>query len=347
MPELYTNEQMISDLNAAAALVAGGIPDSPLLLTAGVRALITALTETGTRMAEQAAGDPLPEEDDDDNCNCSFCRTRREQQPTTTIIPDITEEEESPIEGRIKHYAAMEPEEFRNHILMGWELETQESSVGDVQAEWEEWNEDTPGLEAKYDGTVGGAEITTIGANTFDACVGYINQFALTESWEADEECSFHIHVSLPGIRPSYGAGMQRELMAYVLYRVHKQPERYQFLRDRWLHETEDEEQREFFRLEECDDRYTFVAHRGNTWEFRCFGNVNCVGDAMKCLQLAVDAMHHVYKTKAGLVPRITPNTDASEGKVFEEDDDSDIWITDFSSMLDYYTNAAQRVSNE
>jgi len=137
----------------------------------------------------------------------------------------------------------------------------------------------------KSDGSVQGPEITTIGAKTFSEVLDDVDLLFPTlrgVGVAVDHGCSFHIHVSADGVRPVHSAAFQAAMIAFVL-NSDSVPTR---VRDRWSSDS----LRRYYNFGLDGDKYRFVAYRGNTWEFRCFGNISDTTDAKVCLQLAATA---------------------------------------------------------
>jgi hypothetical protein len=112
--------------------------------------------------------------------------------------------------------------------------------------------------------------------------------------FEIDEGCSFHIHLSVQGVRHRYGKRMQADLMAYLLENQHRLPDG---VRDRLKSSAI-----RFCKFNIAAEKFTAVhGHSHGTWEFRLFGNVTTQHEAWKCLLLAIDALRHAYRVKEGM----------------------------------------------
>lgn len=167
------------------------------------------------------------------------------------------------------------------------------------------------GLTYESDGTVDGPEIQTAGPNSFITCMQHADWLFSNMDMTIDERCSFHIHLSIPGIKHTYGRNLQIALMLSVLLT----PDRPSALHDRWNftperdddedYDCDEDEQKSwlerYFDVRPSANKYSFVAHRGDTWEFRGFGNVSNADDARWCLKAAVKAMQRGYRLLHGI----------------------------------------------
>jgi hypothetical protein len=160
-------------------------------------------------------------------------------------------------------------------------------------AEWMRDNYRIPtDVQVGHDGSVSGFEFRTRGALTYmrfrRAAEGIYRL-----SHDVDTECSFHIHLAVRGVKHQYGERMQMALVEYLTRNISRVPES---VRTRW---TEDNQY--ISRLVSEAEKYSFIRfHPQGTWEFRCFGNVQSSADAMRCLDLAVDAMQFAYRAVSG-----------------------------------------------
>lgn len=151
------------------------------------------------------------------------------------------------------------------------------------------------GIEAKHDGSVEGPEFVVAGegtsANQFSVLLSRLfKQYNL----EVDTRCSFHVHLSVPGIKHTYGPMLQCYMMEYLINNLHRVPES---VRERWCDDTN------YFKPNLSTDKYTFINFHSDykTWEFRCFGNVSNHKDGMRCLKLAVESLQYAYKVSLGV----------------------------------------------
>jgi hypothetical protein len=149
-------------------------------------------------------------------------------------------------------------------------------------------------MEVGSDSSVDGFEFRTRGGLSYadfrTALVG-----TMAHDHTVDEGCSFHIHLSLPGVKHKYGAKMQAAMVEYIAERILDLPEGVQ-------NRLSGTGTNNFIKgLFESREKYSFVNyHRQGTWEFRCFGNVNSTRDGMVCLDIAIEALAHAYKVVRG-----------------------------------------------
>lgn len=153
---------------------------------------------------------------------------------------------------------------------------------------------DVPNVEVGYDDSVDGFEFRTIGGLRSTQFLTALKKL-FRHRHNIDVGCSFHIHLSIPGIRHSYGHHLQVAMVEYLLEHKDEVP---RSVLSRW----EDGEVTRYFEPV-CDtDKFNFVHFHGRqrTWEFRCFGNVKSWADGWKCLKLAIRALQHGYKVILG-----------------------------------------------
>jgi hypothetical protein len=149
-------------------------------------------------------------------------------------------------------------------------------------------------MEVGSDSSVNGFEFRTRGGLSYadfrTALVG-----TMAHDHTVDEGCSFHIHLSLPGVKHKYGAKMQAAMVEYIAERILDLPEGVQ-------NRLSGTGTNNFIKgLFESREKYSFVNyHRQGTWEFRCFGNVNSTWGGMVCLDIAIEALAHAYKVVRG-----------------------------------------------
>lgn len=182
-------------------------------------------------------------------------------------------------------------------IRCGFELEFQSvngiSEDGDPDYESGVDEEiSAPHIEVGSDNSVRGGEVRTLGALKPTEFMAAATALFTGHDFEIDTGCSFHIHLSVPGIRHTYGTRLQGELMAYILENSHRLPES---VRDRLC---SDAVRFCMFKLDR-DKMRAVHGHPQRTWEFRLFGNVTNQYDAWKCLLLAIDALRHAYQVQA------------------------------------------------
>lgn len=149
-------------------------------------------------------------------------------------------------------------------------------------------------LTMEHDGSVNGPEIQTVGPKTVKEFLRLAKK-VFKQEMTIDHECSFHIHVSVDGVKHVYGAMLQRAVYYYFYNNLDRVPES---VMQRWANR---EWRDRYFAIEHNSDRkYSFVAWRNehSTIEFRCFGNVTNYKDARKCLILAVEALIWAYTNR-------------------------------------------------
>lgn len=160
-----------------------------------------------------------------------------------------------------------------------------------------------PYIEVGSDSSVRGGEIRTIGALSpqefMSAAIALFNG----HDFEIDEGCSFHIHLSVPGVKHTYGKRLQAEMMAYLLEHSNRLPRRVQ--------ERLKSSAIRFCQFKLDSDKMRAVhGHPQKTWEFRLFGNITKATDAWRCLLLAIDALRHAYRVRLNMTkPLIDADT--------------------------------------
>jgi hypothetical protein len=155
-------------------------------------------------------------------------------------------------------------------------------------------------LERVDDSTVAGGEIRPTDPLSFEDTVKALKELdrriGIAEL-ECDNECSFHIHLSIHGRKHSYGKLVQYLMTKYVIDNMDRLPtncvERISSNNQEWI--------TKYFnpRLSESD-RYCFVRYcqAYSSWEFRGFGNVQSYEEAMICIELAMEAYDYAYTNK-------------------------------------------------
>lgn len=147
-------------------------------------------------------------------------------------------------------------------------------------------------IEVGIDGSVDGFEFRTKGALTYIDFMRAANYVFGDFEHEIDEKCSFHIHLSIEGVKHLYGARFQAALVEYITDNRFSLPENVK-------NRIENAQNNEFIcGIIEERKKYCFVRNHDfyNTWEFRCFGHVESASEAKKCLDLAIDAMNYAYQ---------------------------------------------------
>jgi hemolysin activation/secretion protein len=121
-----------------------------------------------------------------------------------------------------------------------------------------------------------------------------------------DNNCSFHIHLSVDGVKHVYGQQTQAEMSAYLLKNIDEFPksvqDRLRTDATRWCEPRVSTE------------KYTFINYNADfgTWEFRLWGNINNYQDAKKALFLSIRALKHAYRVKTGISKPILRKTEYS-----------------------------------
>lgn len=152
------------------------------------------------------------------------------------------------------------------------------------------------GLTWTPDQSVTGPEIKTDGPTTVTESGRLLGRLFSEHDMEVDVGCSFHVHISVPDIRHSYGSKFQGYLYEYLLSQIDRVPTS---VRERWSSSAA-----RFFKAQLSTDKMTFVNfhERLKTWEFRCFGNISNTADAMTCIRLSAEALRHAYRCQLGMV---------------------------------------------
>jgi hypothetical protein len=162
------------------------------------------------------------------------------------------------------------------------------------------------GLPNKYsierDGTVSGIEIKP--AQPLDPDAALESYKVLTEtldSFAVSNRCSFHVHLSVDGLKHNYGINMQAWMYLYILNNLSRVPKG---VLERWVNAGSVSEGDRYFKQKlggssnrDVAERYSFVAfrHEFMTWEFRCWGNIKEVADAKTCIDLSVEAYNYAF----------------------------------------------------
>lgn len=147
-------------------------------------------------------------------------------------------------------------------------------------------------ISIKSDGSVRGFEFTTSGPVSYGGAMQAASQLYKLQH-EIDANCSFHVHVSVPGVQHIYGSNMQRHMVEYILENCDRLPAG---MKDRF----NNDEAYSYFRTELSTEKYTAVHFnsRCGSWEFRLFGNIQTLRDAKRCLDLAAEAIQYAYQMK-------------------------------------------------
>lgn len=176
-------------------------------------------------------------------------------------------------------------------------------------------------LEAGTDGSVAGFEFRTVGGLKYFECL-YQAQGLFRQNHTVDEKCSFHVHISLPGVRHRYGKKFQASLIEYVCSQWDRFPVGLKSRLKKIVDMT-------YFKklITNGTDKYAFVRFHPEygTWEFRCFGNIQNATEAKTCLDIAVEALRHAYLVADGQRPMLS----------------ADLWETATNGLwTDFITNS-------
>jgi hypothetical protein len=154
-----------------------------------------------------------------------------------------------------------------------------------------------PALECVRDGTVSGPEIRTRGGLTVSQFIA-ASKSLQTSDLTVDKGCSFHIHISLDGIRlPEYDPDFHTALWEGFLRHFHTAPGA---VKKRWTDSGHD-----YFRKIIEHNRYAGVSWRENTIEFRVFGNIKKTKSHMRCLMIAIKSLRWAIRASLGLEKRV------------------------------------------
>jgi hypothetical protein len=151
-----------------------------------------------------------------------------------------------------------------------------------------------PNIEIVQDGSVSGFEFRTIGGLNVEQFAESCHSVFKIDH-EIDTGCSFHIHVSIPGVKHFYGERMQLAMVEYIAENIDRLPVTV-------LKRIRDIKNNNYIKgLLSSREKYSFVnAHEQGTWEFRCFGNVQNSVDGMTCRDIAVEALQYAYMAVKG-----------------------------------------------
>jgi len=207
-----------------------------------------------------------------------------------------------------------------------YEYDNDDNGDGGVP-DWEEFVSETldikgRGMDWVTDGSVDGVEIRTQGAPTAAAFLRSAKHaFKLVQQGTitVDGHCSFHIHLSFPGVKHAYSSRFQRLLIEGLLKQAHTLPDS---VLKRWSNSNWREQ---YFQLNLSHEKYTFINFHDHfdTWEFRCFGNISTFHEAVACLKAAVLAFKFAYRVNLKL-----------EKHEFNETAYSRIWTKKLNSLF-------------
>ena len=157
------------------------------------------------------------------------------------------------------------------------------------------------GHTAVPDGSVSGPEIKTDRPLSFVEAVEHAGRLATLPDIVVDSGCSFHIHLSYPGMDLTYSQELQAKLL--ISTATSTVPDS---VRSRWRSDSRDR----YFKPILTQDKYAFVSHRPahGTWEFRAFGNVSSDVEMKACILAAITALHaSVYGTTMNEISTLMP----------------------------------------
>jgi hypothetical protein len=156
------------------------------------------------------------------------------------------------------------------------------------------------------DGSVKGGEIRTLGALRPTQFLSLTKHMFDNHDLTIDNNCSFHIHLSVDGVKHVYGQQTQAEMSAYLLKNIDEFPksvqDRLRTDATRWCE------------ARVSTEKYTFINYNADfcTWEFRLWGNIDNYQDAKKALFLSIRALKHAYRVKTGISKPILRKTEYS-----------------------------------
>lgn len=146
-------------------------------------------------------------------------------------------------------------------------------------------------VEVVKDGSVEGFEFRTVGGLKYLPFAKSLTALFKKFDHEIDDGCSFHVHLSIPGIKHQFGTQFQIALNEYIIEHQIRLPES---VRERFKGAPNNQY---ISGLVGSKAKYSFThAHHSGTWEFRCFGNVQSASEGMACLNLAIEAMAYAYE---------------------------------------------------
>lgn len=185
-------------------------------------------------------------------------------------------------------------------------------------------------LEIGRDATVSGFEFRTVGGHPLNDALELTKSLLELNTHKIDDGCSYHIHVSLPGIfepdtapkpnpaldndyeesdmywartatsNKAFGA----QCMMSILDNIKEVPTA---VLQRW---SNPKARHNFAIAFGTGEKYEFVNwHSTGTIEFRCFGNVSTTKDAEACLKLAGNAIWDALENRYAItVPYLLPD---------------------------------------
>jgi hypothetical protein len=171
-----------------------------------------------------------------------------------------------------------------------------------------------PYVEYGTDATVKGPEIRTVGG---------LSLTKIRESLAAldvlpkvvDSECSFHVHFSVNGVRmEEHKPDFHLALYEGLLNHLHELPSevKNRISRGSW--------RERYFDFKPCTNKYTAIAWRHQTWEFRCFGGISSYKDQLKCVMVAAKAFYWACRAYSGKERRfLTSISQLSNGSFYSK----------------------------
>lgn len=162
--------------------------------------------------------------------------------------------------------------------------------------------------ECGDDNSVDGGEIRTEGPRTYKEFQKVCKVLTGKKNkWKVDGGCSFHVHLSLPGVKHKWGARFQAEMYAYLIGNLDSLPKP---VRDRvfgkgihWAR----------FSIGNGGKHCAVFQHSQGTWEFRLFGGISKYSEMIKCLDVAIATLQHAYRVRAGLSPSLIPGMETGK----------------------------------
>ena len=205
---------------------------------------------------------------------------------------------------RNQEYLSIKGQDRYESLLDGYRDHWQEEHRSDYQIalETEDPSYDSDLVELGGDSSVTGGELRTIGALSPVDFVKAADSIFF-ENHTVDQNCSFHVHLSIEGIQHSYGKRFQAEMLGYLLLNKNKT------IVDRL-----NSSATRYFKTELTENKFTAVHFHSvlKTWEFRIFGGIKNKETQKKCLLLAYQAYRHACAHKISLEPSVFGNLSLS-----------------------------------
>jgi len=221
---------------------------------------------------------------------CKFLELARDSWRSKSIDELITL-----FSGELRENIEDALQEARESFCTDWrdENESNYTSPADVYSELTVSRDTRDIIECGSDQSVNGGEIRTCGPLKPMQFLSAATDLLNNNDFTVDHGCSFHIHLSIPGVNHAYGAKFQAEMIAYILDNKTRLPAD---VRSRLTSDPLDK----YAKLRISEDKFTAIHfHRGfHTWEFRLFGNVSDSSDARRCLIIAIEALRWAYRVK-------------------------------------------------